>query len=59
MWLGGFLLPVLPAFESPHHLYLPGVGWAVAAGLLAVLSLMRLPGSGMRVVYLGPTEVKG
>ena len=34
VWLGGFLLPVLPAFESPHHLYLPGVGWAVAAGLL-------------------------
>jgi len=34
VWLGGFLLPVLPAFESPHHLYLPGVGWAVAAALL-------------------------
>ncbi|TWT40283.1 hypothetical protein RAS1_39910 [Phycisphaerae bacterium RAS1] len=28
-WLIGFMLPVLPAFESPHHLYLPGVGWAI------------------------------
>ena len=33
-WLGpacllGFMAPVLPAFESPHHLYLPGVGWAI------------------------------
>jgi hypothetical protein len=25
----GFMAPVLPVFESPHHLYLPGVGWAV------------------------------
>ncbi|KKM69731.1 hypothetical protein LCGC14_1447810, partial [marine sediment metagenome] len=33
-WLGGFLLPVLPAFESPHHLYLPGIGWAITAALL-------------------------
>jgi len=30
----GFMLPVLPAFESPHHLYLPGVGWAIFAWLL-------------------------
>ena len=28
-----FMAPVLPAFESPHHLYLPGVGWAVLAAL--------------------------
>ncbi len=30
----GYMAPVLPAFESPHHLYLPGVGWAMFAGLL-------------------------
>lgn len=30
----GFMAPVLPAFESPHHLYLPGVGWAILATLL-------------------------
>jgi hypothetical protein len=28
-WLVFFMLPVLPAFESPHHLYLPGIGWAL------------------------------
>jgi hypothetical protein len=28
-WLLGFMAPVLPVFASPHHLYLPGVGWAV------------------------------
>lgn len=28
-WLLGFMLPVLPVFASPHHLYLPGIGWAV------------------------------
>lgn len=33
-WLVGFLLPVLPVFEAPHHLYLPGVGWAVALMLV-------------------------
>lgn len=31
--LFGFMAPVLPAFESPHHLYLPGVGWAIMAML--------------------------
>lgn len=31
-WLILCLGPVLPAFESPHHLYLPGVGWALIAG---------------------------
>lgn len=30
----GFMAPVLPAFESPHHLYLPGVGWAISMLLL-------------------------
>lgn len=33
-WLFGFMAPVLPAFASPHHLYLPGIGWAVLAFLL-------------------------
>lgn len=33
-WLLGFMLPVLPAFESPHHLYLPGIGWAIVMALL-------------------------
>ncbi len=28
-WFLIFVAPVLPAFESPHHLYLPGVGWAI------------------------------
>lgn len=32
-WLFLFMLPVLPAFESPHHLYLPGVGWAILGAL--------------------------
>jgi hypothetical protein len=33
-WLLGFTLPVLPVFASPHHLYLPGVGWAIIAMFL-------------------------
>lgn len=33
-WLVGFMVPVLPVFASPHHLYLPGVGWAVTAMLI-------------------------
>ncbi len=33
-WLLGFVAPVLPVFASPHHLYLPGVGWAVVLMLL-------------------------
>jgi len=28
------MLAVLPSFESPHHLYLPGVGWTIATMLL-------------------------
>lgn len=30
----GFMAPVLPVFESPHHLYLPGIGWALAMLLI-------------------------
>lgn len=33
-WLIGFTAPVLPVFASPHHLYLPGVGWAITAVLI-------------------------
>ncbi len=33
-WLLGFMAPVLPAFASPHHLYLPGVGWAITSMLV-------------------------
>lgn len=29
IWLVVSMAPVLPAFESPHHLYLPGIGWAI------------------------------
>ncbi len=28
-WLVGFTIPLLPAFASPHHLYLPGIGAAI------------------------------
>ncbi|MFH1747405.1 MAG: hypothetical protein ABIG44_10225 [Planctomycetota bacterium] len=28
-WLLGFMAPLLPVFTSPHHLYLPGIGWAI------------------------------
>jgi hypothetical protein len=28
-WLVGFAAPVLPVFASPHHLYMPGIGWAL------------------------------
>jgi hypothetical protein len=33
-WLLGFMAPVLPVFASPHHLYLPGIGWAVTTMLI-------------------------
>ncbi len=29
-WLIAFTAPLLPVFEAPHHLYLPGIGWLVA-----------------------------
>jgi hypothetical protein len=32
-WLILFMLPVLPTFASPHHLYLPGIGWSLLIGL--------------------------
>lgn len=34
LWLLGFMAPVLPVFASPHHLYLPGVGWAITTMLI-------------------------
>lgn len=37
-WLALFVAPVLPAFESPHHLYLPSIGWAVTVAALCNLS---------------------
>jgi hypothetical protein len=33
-WLLFFMGPVLPSFASPHHLYLPAVGWAIATMLI-------------------------
>jgi len=33
-WLMAFMAPLLPVFESPHHLYLPGIGWAIVAMLV-------------------------
>ncbi len=32
----GFVAPVLPAFESPHHLYLPGIGAILIIGSLLI-----------------------
>jgi hypothetical protein len=42
-WLAGFTAPLLPVFESPHHLYLPAVGWAIVWMLLlrAIVSSVR------------------
>ncbi len=34
VWVVVYFLPALPAFASPHHLYLPGIGWAICAMLL-------------------------
>lgn len=34
VWLLAFAGPLLPTFASPHHLYLPGIGWAIAIALL-------------------------
>ncbi|MGE0478881.1 MAG: hypothetical protein AB7Q17_00285 [Phycisphaerae bacterium] len=33
-WLLATIAPLLPAFEAPHHLYLPGVGSAIVAAVL-------------------------
>ncbi len=40
VWLAGFMAPTLPVFASPHHLYLPGVGWAI----VTMLALRALAG---------------
>ena len=37
------MAPVLPAFESPHHLYLPGIGWAIV--IMIVLRTLGRPRS--------------
>jgi hypothetical protein len=42
--LVGFMAPSLPAFASPHHLYLPGIGWAI----LATLLFQTIGGAGTR-----------
>ncbi len=34
VWLVAFLAPLLPAFSSSHHLYLPGVGSTIVAWLV-------------------------
>lgn len=34
VWLLAFLAPTLPVFASPHHLYLPGTGWAITVMLI-------------------------
>lgn len=44
LWLVGFTLPLLPVFASPHHLYLPGVGWAITAA--ALFSAIAGPAAG-------------
>ncbi|MGD8450634.1 MAG: hypothetical protein PVJ57_02350 [Phycisphaerae bacterium] len=36
-WLFGFMLPVLPVFAAPHHLYMPGIGWAITVMLILKL----------------------
>lgn len=51
-WLLGFMLPVLPAFESPHHLYLPGVGWAILMQML-VQQLAGAPGGALSAAAAG------
>ncbi len=48
-WLLAFMLPVLPVFASPHHLYLPGVGWAVTI-MLALRALGTCSGPAVSLV---------
>lgn len=53
LWLFLLMGPVLPVFESPHHLYLPGVGWAIVMAMLlgSVNDLLaRLQGASRRAV---------
>ena len=42
-WLIGFMVPLLPVFAAPHHLYLPGIGWAVF--VMLILRWIGTPGS--------------
>lgn len=44
VWLVAFFLPLLPVFAAPHHLYLPGVGWA----LIAAVVFRRIGGFNLR-----------
>lgn len=54
-WLVAFMLPVLPVFASPHHLYLPGIGWAVTVMLaLRALRGERPPPAGFIARLRGP-----
>ncbi|MFN0136935.1 MAG: hypothetical protein ACKVS9_12565 [Phycisphaerae bacterium] len=41
--LGLLMVPVLPVFESPHHLYLPGVGWAIVIAMIFRMIHYSLP----------------
>lgn len=50
VWLIAMMLPVLPAFESQHHLYLPGIGWALVCGTLLQSLARRAPRTRDRVV---------
>lgn len=49
-WLVLFMLPVLPAFESPHHLYLPAIGWGLLGmyGFQAATGMQPAAGSWVR-----------
>lgn len=53
-WLVGFFGPLLPTFSSPHHLYLPGVGWALVVWLL--LRELACPGTAHSVVRVGASR---
>lgn len=48
-WLLGFMAPTLPVFASPHHLYLPGVGWAIGV-MLILRGIGRSSGTAGRAV---------
>lgn len=54
-WLVGFTAPLLPVFESPHHLYLPAAGWALVWMLMlrALVSSVRRRASWVRFVAAG------
>lgn len=52
-WLVGFMAPVLPVFAAPHHLYLPGIGWAITTMLI----LKRIGGVATRVNWRRQTAM--